>query len=116
MQSPKLSDFDYHLPEEKIAQQPLADRSASKLLVYKKGAISHSGFRLLVNHIPKDSILIFNDTRVVQARLHFRRSTGASIEVFCLSPVWPFKEIQKAMQVQKSCIWKCMVGNMKRWP
>ncbi len=111
----KLTDYLYELPQEKIAQVPLEDRSASKLLVYKKGKINHTRFNTLADYIPENSLLFFNDTKVIPARLHFRKETGAHIEIFLLNPESPVTDIALAMQESSGCIWKCMVGNFKKW-
>ncbi len=84
-----LQNFKYVLPESRIARYPLPDRSASKLLLYKEGKISHDSFSALPGHLPVDSCLVFNNTRVIQARLRFRKETGARIEIFCLEPKDP---------------------------
>lgn len=106
-------DFSYELPEERIAKYPLPVRNQSKLLVYKKGQIEEDVFVGLGSHLPKGSLLVFNNTRVLAARLQFVKSTGAHIEVFCLEP---FKTpVEEALGATKSCIWSCMVGNLKRW-
>jgi S-adenosylmethionine:tRNA ribosyltransferase-isomerase len=111
----RIKDFTYRLPDEQIAKYPLADRSASKLLYYNQGNIQDEAFASLPDLLPPDSLLIFNNTKVVQARLIFRRPTGSIIEVFCLEPVAPTTEMQAAMQQAQSCTWKCLVGNAKRW-
>ena len=113
--SPRLSDYDYNLPEEKIAQNPLTERDAAKLLVYHKGGIAHSTFKNLPDFLPENTLLVYNETQVVQARLHFAKSTGSRIEVFCLNPLQPFTEMSQAMQVRGETVWKCMVGNAKKW-
>ena len=85
----RLENFRYNLPEKDIAKYPLADRSASKLLLYRDGSISQDRFCHLPDHLPADSWLVFNNTRVIQARLNFRKETGARIEIFCLEPIDP---------------------------
>lgn len=110
----KLSDFHYDLPTEQIAQYPLEKRDESRLLVYKEGTIQHSHFKHLPQHLPKDSLLVCNDTRVIQARLFFRRATGARIEILLLHPVSP-REIHQAMIARGNASWVCMIGNKKRW-
>jgi S-adenosylmethionine:tRNA ribosyltransferase-isomerase len=110
-----LEDYKYHLPEEKIANEPLKNRSDSKLLVYKNGQINDSVFNQIVDHIPENACLFFNDTRVIPARLHFTKDTGALIEIFLLEPVLPTTEVASAMLIKNECVWKCMVGNQKRW-
>ena len=111
----KLADYIYELPHEKIAQFPLENRSASKLLVYKNGKAEHTQFNDIEAHIPKNSLLFFNDTKVIPARLHFQKETGAHIEVFLLNPEAPVTDIALAMQQSSGCVWKCMVGNFKKW-
>lgn len=110
-----LSDYSYHLPESHIAQHPLAERDAARLLVYNRGQISHGTFKQVTEFLPSYSLLVFNDTQVVQARLFFQKPTGAIIEVFCLKPLEPFAEMSQAMQVNQSTIWECMVGNARKW-
>lgn len=111
----KISDYQYNLPEEQIAKFPLAQRDASKLLYFKDGKIDDHTFQEIPDLLPPDALLLFNDTKVVQARLFFTRSTGSIIEVFCLEPVEPTSEIQLAMQQTGTCVWRCMVGNAKKW-
>ncbi len=110
-----LSAFHYQLPEERIAQYPLAQRDLSKLLMYKEGSITHHQFKDIVNLLPENSSLIVNDTQVIPARLIFRKPTGAAIEIFLLSPVTPSAEMQSAMTTTGRCSWTCMIGNQKRW-
>ena len=108
-------DYTYPLPEERIALYPLEERDASQLLVYNKGKISHTRFFHLADHLPDNALLVFNDTKVIQARLLFVKPTGAVIEIFLLSPEEPSKELNRAMQAKTSCVWKCTIGNLKRW-
>lgn len=110
----RLENFRYNLPEEDIAKYPLADRSASKLLLYRGGSISQDRFRNLPDHLPEDSWLVFNNTRVIQARLNFRKETGARIEIFCLEPIDP-ADYEQAFQARTSATWLCLVGNVKKW-
>lgn len=112
----KISDYTYILPEEKIAKYPLAERDTSKLLVYRKGKILHSVFHSLAAHLPEDAFLFFNNTRVIPARLHFQKTTGATIEVLLLDPVQPSTLMVETMQTRHSCMWHCTVGNLKKWP
>jgi S-adenosylmethionine:tRNA ribosyltransferase-isomerase len=102
------------LPEQDIAKYPLADRSSSKLLLYKGGSISQDLFSHLPEHLPGGSWLVFNNTRVIQARLHFKKETGAGIEIFCLEPVAP-ADYEQAFQATTSSTWLCLVGNVKKW-
>ena len=108
-----INEFDYDLPEERIAKFPLAQRNLSKLLVYKNGIIESHVFSDLGKHIPKPASLVLNNTKVVAARLKFVKSTGSKIEIFCLEPFET--EINEAMQATKSGNWKCMIGNLKRF-
>lgn len=110
----KIEDYDYELPDERIAKYPLSDRSASKLLVYKNGCVSENVFRNIPDFLPSGALMIFNDTKVVPARLHFVRPTGAHIEVFCLEPVEPNEYVSMFASVG-CCRWKCIIGNVKRW-
>src|SRR5690554_6348119 len=110
-----LEHYHYQLPEEKIAKFPLDKRDQSQLLVYQKGAIQHQHFYHLTEHLTKGSSLIFNNTKVIPARIHFQKQTGAAIEIFLLSPVSPSPEVAQAMLVKNKCVWHCMVGNRKRW-
>ncbi|HAQ21014.1 MAG TPA: S-adenosylmethionine tRNA ribosyltransferase [Prolixibacteraceae bacterium] len=109
-----ISDYAFDLPETKIAKYPLAGRDQSKLLVWKNGNIQDAQFQNLPEHLPANSLLIFNNTKVIRARLHFQKETGAKIEIFCLDPHEP-ADYQIAFQTTKSCIWKCMIGNQKKW-
>lgn len=110
----KISEFTYELPEERIAQYPLQERDHSNLLVWEKGNIKKDLFKNISNYIPAGSMLVFNNTRVIHARLFFRKETGAKIEVFCLEPVHP-SDYQLAFQQNEKAVWKCMVGNAKKW-
>ena len=110
----RIEDFNYILPDERIAKYPLPQRDSSKLLIYKNEDVSESSFSLLPNVLPEDSLMIFNDTKVVPARLHFQRASGAHIEIFCLEPVLP-EEYVSSFATTDKCRWKCIVGNIKRW-
>lgn len=110
----RIEDFTYELPDERIAKYPLMYRDSSQLLVYKDGNIEKKIFSEIPWLIPEDSTMVFNDTKVVPARLHFQRPTGAHIEIFCLEPVQP-EEYVSMFAVTGSCRWKCIVGNIKRW-
>ena len=110
-----LSQFQYNLPDNRIARFPLPQRDQSKLLVCRRGQITHSQFFNLTDYLPADSFLVFNDTRVIPARLPFVRATGAAIELFLLHPVPPDASISRAMTAESPVIWQCMVGNRKRW-
>lgn len=109
-----IEDFNYDLPDDRIAKYPLPRRDSSKLLIYRDGAVRETVFSALPEELPADSMMIFNDTRVVPARLFFRRDTGAHIEIFCLSPVLP-AEYASAFAQTGTCRWKCVIGNSKRW-
>jgi S-adenosylmethionine:tRNA ribosyltransferase-isomerase len=115
MQNIKLSDYTYNLPDERIAKFPLSKRDESKLLVYQQGKITHSVFKNITDYLPKNSLLVFNNTKVIPARIHFQKSTGAVIQIFLLHPVLPTPVINLAMDVRDSCVWECMIGNRKRW-
>ena len=110
----EIKDFNYTLPDERIAKYPLQQRDASRLLAYRNGKPEAFSFRDLPSLLPEGSIMIFNDTKVVPARLHFQRSSGAHIEIFCLEPVFP-EEYVTMFDVTDKCRWKCIVGNVKRW-
>ncbi len=110
----RIEDFNYPLPDERIAKYPLKERDGSKLLIYKDGIPQESAFKNISEYIPEDSMMVFNDTKVVPARLHFQRESGAHIEIFCLEPVLP-EEYVTMFAVTDRCRWKCIVGNVKRW-
>ena len=113
--NPLLIDrYDYPLPEERIAKYPLAERDMSKLLVFQDGVIREDHFRHIGDYLPAGSHLIYNNTRVIQARLVFHKASGARIEVFCLEPIAPH-DYQLSLGSTDGCIWKCMVGNLKKW-
>ena len=117
MKSPKdirIADFSYELPDERIAKYPLAERDASKLLIYNHGSISHRHFRDVSELLPEGSLMVMNNTRVIQARMHFRKETGALIEVFCLEPARP-NDYVLMFQQTAACTWHCLVGNSKKW-
>jgi S-adenosylmethionine:tRNA ribosyltransferase-isomerase len=110
-----LAEFDYHLPDERIARYPIPQRDQSKLLLYQSGEISHHTFSEISEHLPVGALLVFNDTKVIPARAHFQKDTGAIIEVLLLHPELPTRVINEAMLVQRTCVWACMIGNKKRW-
>ena len=110
----RISDYDYALPDGRIAKYPLERRAASKLWIYKAGKIDESVFRHIPDLLPADSLMVFNDTKVVPARLHFMKPTGAHIEIFCLEPSAP-AEYNLIFSETSCCRWKCIVGNVKRW-
>jgi len=110
-----VSEYTYDLPDERIAKFPLEDRSASKLLFYNKGTIEHLRFSSIPGLLPENTSLYFNNTKVIPARLAFQKSSGALIEIFLLQPVLPSPVISVAMEARSPVVWKCMIGNAKRW-
>jgi len=110
-----ILDYTYTLPEERIAKYPLSERDGSKLLVYKDNAIAESVYRDLASHLPADTLLIFNNTKVVEARLLFTKATGGNIELFCLEPHDQYPDITTAMLQKGKVLWKCLVGGAKKW-
>lgn len=110
----RMDEYTYPLPEERIAKYPIKERDCSKLLVYQNGQISHDCFENLVDYLNSGSLLVFNDTKVIQARLEFRKDTGARIEIFCLEPKAPADYIL-AFQATGSVTWRCIVGNLSKW-
>ncbi len=111
----KLSDYHYHLPKERIAQEPLPKRDLAKLLVYQEGKITDTIFHQIPNYLPESSFLVFNNTKVIPARLILQKPTGAIIEIFLLEPVQPSYLVAVAMEARKTCSWTCLVGNKKRF-
>ena len=109
-----IADFNYPLPDERIAKYPLPERDHSKLLIYRDGAVSEDHFYNVGEYINPSALLIYNNTRVIQARLEFYKTTGARIEVFCLEPLTPH-DYQLSLSSTTGCTWKCMVGNAKKW-
>ena len=109
-----INSFDYELPNERIAKFPLEERSASKLLVYDNGSISESRFHCVADHLPAGAMLVFNNTRVVRARIVMHKASGARIEVFCLEPHRP-ADYERAFAMRKESEWSCVVGNLKKW-
>lgn len=110
-----IQDFTYKLPEERIAQHPLSKRDDSKLLIYKSGKIAEDTYRNISEHLPDGSLLIFNDTKVVEARLKFRKPSGGVIEVFCLSPHSRYHDITGAMLQKGKVWWNCLIGGASKW-
>ena len=110
----RIADYNYPLPDERIAKHPLAERERCKVLMHKGGAITEHHFSDVPALLPSDSLLIYNNTRVINARLRFRKSTGSMIEIFCLEPVAP-RDYQLIFQTTERCTWLCLVGNSKRW-
>ncbi len=110
----RIEDYNYNLPDSRIAKYPLSTRDMSKLLHYRDGVPSERKFTEIAELLPEGALMVFNDTKVVPARLHFQRETGAHIEIFCLEPVMP-EEYVSMFAATGSCRWKCIVGNVKRW-
>lgn len=110
----QIKDFNYDLPDNRIAKYPLAERDQSKLLVYKNGSIEDRNFLNITDYLPADSLLIYNNTKVIQARMYFKKSTGAQIEIFCLDPYTPH-DYNLIFQTTERCSWHCLVGNLKKW-
>lgn len=109
-------DFNYDLPDERVAQFPLDKRDDSKLLIFNADCqINDAIFNEIADYLPEKSLLVFNETRVIRARLEFVKDTGARIEVFCLEPVAPYAEFSNALNVKYACSWRCLVGNAKKW-
>ena len=110
-----IKDFTYFLPEERIAKYPLAERDASKLLIYRNSHVTEDIYRNIADYIPKDSLLVFNDTKVVEARLLFQKSTGGIIEIFCLEPHEQYPDITTAMMQHEKVQWHCLIGGASKW-
>jgi len=110
----RIADYNYPLPDDRIAKFPLPQRDSSKLLIYNKGVVSEDVFTSLTHYLPQGALMVFNNTKVIQARLHFKKSTGAQVEVFCLEPATPNDYVLN-FQSTEHCDWNCMVGNLKRW-
>ena len=110
----RIEDYNYPLSDDRIAKYPLPERDASKLLRYRDGVVDEFVFRDIPDLLPAGSIMVFNDTKVVPARLHFQRDSGAHIEVFCLQPVEP-AEYSIVFATVSRCVWRCVIGNSKRW-
>lgn len=110
-----IKDFTYSLPEERIAKYPLAERDVSKLLIYKDGNISEDVYKNIADHLPADSLLVFNDTKVVEARLLIQKSTGGLIEIFCLEPHEQYSDITTAMLQHEKVLWHCLIGGASKW-
>jgi S-adenosylmethionine:tRNA ribosyltransferase-isomerase len=110
-----IKDYAYSLPEEKIARYPLTERDASKLLLYKEGHITEDNYRNIDQYLPSDSLLVFNNTKVVEARLLFKKTTGGVIEIFCLEPHEQYPDVTSAMLQHEHVLWKCLVGGASKW-
>ena len=109
-----IDDYAYPLPDDRIARYPLPQRDRSKLLVYRGGQIGETVFNRLPDELPSDALLVFNNTRVIRARLLFHKTTGAQIELFCLEPAEPADYAQIFQQTEQ-CSWHCLIGNLKKW-
>lgn len=109
-----ISDYNYDLPDSRIAKFPVSPRDTSKLLIYRHGEISDDIFYNLPKYLPQKSLMVFNNTKVIQARMHFRKETGALIEVFLMEPAAP-TDYELMFQTRGECSWLCMVGNLKKW-
>lgn len=110
-----IKNFTYDLPEEKIAKKPLAARDASRLLIYREEKIIEDTFQHIANYIPENALLLFNNTKVVEARLIFQKSSGAHIEIFCLEPDKKYNDISSALSQKEKVYWKCLVGGASKW-
>ena len=110
-----IADYNYDLPADRIAQRPACSRDASRLLVYRDGKVIDSEFSGIESYLPHNSLIVFNDTRVVQARIEFSKTTGSRIEIFCLEPLAPSADIQLAFGQVSPCNWSCLVGNSRKW-
>ncbi|MEM0998829.1 MAG: tRNA preQ1(34) S-adenosylmethionine ribosyltransferase-isomerase QueA, partial [Bacteroidota bacterium] len=111
----KLDDFSYDLPDSRIAKHPPQERGTSKLLVYRQGEIEHHGFGAIVDQLPPTATLVFNDTKVIPARIILHKETGARIEIFLLEPLFPSPAHEEVMASERQCVWKCMIGNARKW-
>lgn len=110
-----ISDFTYRLPEDRIAKYPLPERDSSRLLIYKKGIISEDLYKNIGEYIPPESLLVFNNTKVIEARILFQKPTGGVIEIFCLEPHEQYGDITQAMAQTGNVLWKCLVGGASKW-
>ena len=109
----RIKDYNYDLPDERIAKFPLPQRDKSKLLVYNHGEVSQDEFSNITRYLPQGALMVFNNTKVIQARLHFRKETGSLIEIFLLEPALP-ADYEQMFQTTSTCSWYCMVGNLKK--
>src|SRR5688500_4893526 len=105
-----IKDFHYDLPEEKIAKFPLAERDASRLLVFKEGSIHEAVYRRLPDHLPENALLVFNNSKVIEARILFKKPSGGVIEIFALEPAMSYKDVSEAMHAKGEVYWKCLIG------
>ncbi len=118
MISPKeisILDYTYQLPDDKIALYPKEERDASKLLIYKEDTISEDVYKNIAAHLPENSLLVFNNTKVIRARMRFQKSSGSTIEIFCLEPYEAINEYSTIMNKKGSVRWKCMIGGVSKW-
>ncbi|HEX4851967.1 MAG TPA: S-adenosylmethionine:tRNA ribosyltransferase-isomerase, partial [Puia sp.] len=111
----RISDFSYELPDQKIAKYPLAQRDSSLLCIYQRGRITEDNYRNIASHLPENSLIVFNDTRVVEARILIKKPTGATIEIFCLEPDRQYHDISSAMSQKGSVWWDCLIGGASKW-
>ncbi len=111
----RISDYTYQLPEDRIAKYPLTIRDSSKLLLYRNGETTEDVYRNISNHLPESSLIIFNDTRVIEARLLFQKPSGGTIEIFCLEPSDQYPTISEAMGKKGRVLWKCLIGGASKW-
>lgn len=109
-----IEDYNYYLPDERIAKYPLSKRDESQLLIYKKGEIRQDIFKNAVDYLPEKALLVYNNTKVIHARLLFQKTTGATIEIFCLEPLEP-SDYALSLSATTACTWKCLIGNRKKW-
>jgi S-adenosylmethionine:tRNA ribosyltransferase-isomerase len=110
-----IADFTYNLSDERIAKYPLAERDLSKLLIYKERGIAEDIYRNIAQHIPSNSLLVFNNTRVIPARLFFKNATGAKVEIFCLDPAGDSRDMSSAMSQTGKTRWNCLIGRANKW-
>ena len=110
-----IADYTYILPDEKIAAFPLADRDGSKLLIYKEKVLKEDTYQNIAAYLPEKSLLIFNNTKVIQARIQFQKPTGGVIEIFCLEPYEAINEYNTIMSKKERVSWKCMIGGAGKW-
>ena len=110
----QIQEYNYELPDERIAKFPIAERDHSKLLIYHKGVVGEDVFYHLPEHLPQGALMVFNNTKVIQARLHFRKESGALIEIFLLEPAKP-ADYEQMFQTRDCCQWLCIIGNQKKW-
>ena len=111
----RIQDYSYFLPEEKIAKYPLANRDDSKLLIYKNGEVQEDVYKNISSYLPPEAQIIFNDTKVIEARLHFQKPTGGVIEIFCLEPSEHYPDVTTAMTQHSKVFWKCLIGGASKW-